>query len=95
MKIRKAVNRIKKRYLIVEARSREDIDKSILEYIGILGVSKARPFFVKENKEKGEFVISVNRKEIDNIRAAFEVSSRDIKIIRVSGTLKGLTGRKV
>ena len=37
-----------------------------------------------------DLVLSVERKSVTNIRAAFEASPYNIKIKRVSGTLKGL-----
>ncbi|MBI2451816.1 hypothetical protein HYV50_01920 [Candidatus Pacearchaeota archaeon] len=86
--------RIKKRYLLIEATSKEEIEKAILDGIGILGWAKAAPFFVNlfKNKEKfkDKFILAINRKEIDSVRASFELSQDKIKILRVSGTLKGL-----
>jgi len=75
-----------RRYLLIEARSKEEIEKAILDYIGVLGWAKAAPVFV----DSKEIVLCVNRKEVDNVRAALELSERDIKVRKVSGTLKGL-----
>ena len=71
---------------------KEDIEKAILDYIGILGWAKASPVFVKDIKNQFDkkTVLAVNRKELDNVRAALEVSNFNIKILRISGTLKGL-----
>jgi RNase P/RNase MRP subunit POP5 len=82
----------KRRYLLLEAKSKQEIEKTILEYIGILGYAKAAPLFVKSYKEKtkNKIILSVERSEITNIRAAFEVSQAKIKVLKVSGTLKGL-----
>ena len=92
----KSSARIKKRYLLIEAHKKEDIEKSILDYLGILGFAKAAPVFVEPfNKiNSNNFILSVDRKELSNIRAAFELSHDKIKIIRVSGTLKGLFREK-
>ncbi len=80
--------KLKKRYLLIDGK-KEDIEKAILNYIGILGYAKASPFFVKG---KGNLVIlAVNRKEIDKIRGAFAISAEKIKVLKVSGTLKGLS----
>ena len=35
-------------------------------------------------------ILAINRKEIDNVRAAFEICTENIKVLKVSGTLKGL-----
>ena len=75
-----------RRYLLIEAKSKEEIEKAILDYIGVLGWAKAAPVFVDL---KG-IVLCINRKEVDNVRAALELSERDIKVKKVSGTLKGL-----
>jgi RNase P/RNase MRP subunit POP5 len=74
-------NRIRRRYLLTNS-NKEGIEKAILDYIGILGWAKANPMFI----EKG--VVAINRKEIDNVKAAFELAN--IKVNRISGTLKGL-----
>ena len=70
-----------KRYLLVEA-GKEEIEKAILDYIGILGYGKTSPVFIKKD------VLSVNREMLNEIRASFALAG--IKIKRVSGTLKGL-----
>jgi RNase P/RNase MRP subunit POP5 len=96
MKIR-ASEKIKRRYLMIEAGSRKEIENAILDYIGILGWARASPVFVdikasdKNTKnEGGRIVLSVDREEVENVRAAFEAAKVKIKILRVSGTIKGL-----
>ena len=84
----RASARIKRRYLVIEAPSRESVEKAILDYIGTLGWAKASPFFVKG--ENGRFVLAVERAELDKVRASFELSPEKIKVLRVSGTIKGL-----
>jgi len=79
---------ISRRYLLLEAESKEQIEKVILDYIGILGWAKASPIFVKSKSDK--IILAVDRKEVNNVRAAFEMSREKIKVLRVSGTLKGL-----
>jgi len=81
--------RINRRHLLIEARNRTEIEEAILEYVGALGWAKAAPVFV-EGEWLGKIVLSIDRKEVDNVRGAFEMSNRRIKVIRVSGTLKGL-----
>lgn len=80
LKLIKPSQRENRRYLLAEG-NRENIEKAILDYIGILGWAKASPIFVKN-------ILSISRKEVDNVRAALAVAG--IKVKRVSGTLKGL-----
>ena len=79
--------RINRRYLLLKAKNKETIEKVILEYIGILGWAKAAPFFVLEGNE---IVLAIERKSLSDVRAAFEMTKEDIKVVRVSGTIKGL-----
>jgi len=88
MKLRiKPSAKIKRRYLLIEG-TKNEIEKTILDYIGILGWAKATPLFVKTTKTK--IVLAVERKSLTDVRAAFELSKAKIKILKVSGTLKGL-----
>jgi RNase P/RNase MRP subunit POP5 len=82
--------KIKRVYLLLEAKSRTDLEKSIVDYIGILGWAKASPMFLEGGKKEGRIILSLDRGEINNVRAAFEASPMKIKILRVSGTIKGL-----
>jgi len=79
--------RLKRRYLLIKS-SKENVEKAILDYIGILGWAKACPVFVSSNQ--GECVLAVTRESINDIRASFAVDAGDIEVLRVSGTLKGL-----
>ena len=68
-----------------------EIEEAILKFIGVLGYAKASPMFIKLEKPKiGKFVISINREELDKIRASFALSGKDIRIERVSGSIGGL-----
>ena len=86
MKSLKPSHREKKRYLLIENVNKEDIDKAILDYVGILGYAKTSPQIIK--KDKGKLILAINRKEFDKIRAAFLFY--DIKIKKVSGSLRKL-----
>ena len=86
----KSSARVKRVYLLLEARSRGDVEKSVLDYIGVLGWAKASPLFVEGGKKEGRMILSIDRGEINNVRAAFEISPMKIKILKVSGTIKGL-----
>lgn len=93
LKLKKSL-RIKKRYLLLEAASRDQIEKTILEYIGVLGWAKAAPEFPQLFKYKTEkIVLAVATKSLVDIRAAFEMSLAKIKVLKISGTLKGLLGK--
>ena len=78
---------MKKRYLLFNINSKQEIEKTILDYIGILGYAKASPSFIK-NKDKT--ILAINRSSINEVRAAIELSNSKIKILKISGTLKGL-----
>ena len=80
--------RIKKRYLLIHGKN-EDAEKAILDYLGILGYARASPILVKINEKERTLILAVERSELINVRAAFELA-KDIKILRVSGTIKGL-----
>ena len=78
-----------KRYLFVRGKNlKKNIEKSILEFIGILGMSRTGLGWIKTGKDSA--IISVNRKMVDSIRASFSVFSKRINVEKVSGTLKGL-----
>ena len=86
----KSSTRTSNRYLLIQG-SKENIEKAILDYVGILGWSKANPRFVKE--QGINHILAIDRKEIDRVRGAFAIASEKIQVLRVSGTLKGL-GKK-
>lgn len=73
-----------KRYLLVDA-ANEKVEKAILDFLGILGYSKAGVSFPKEN------VVAVNREEVDKVRGALVLAGINVK--KVSGTMKGLRER--
>ncbi len=79
--------KIRRRYLLIKGK-KEDIEKAILDYVGILGWAKASPVFVK-TKHSG-IVLAVDRKELDNIRGSFAISEASIEVLKVASTLKGL-----
>lgn len=80
----------RKMYMLVEAGDKASIERAILDYIGVLGWAKASPLFVERARKRGGFILAVNRGEVTNIRAAFEACSSKIKVVKLSGTLKGL-----
>lgn len=84
----KSSARIKRRYILFSTGSKEYLEKFILDYIGILGWAKASPIFIKSKPNKT--ILSINRKSLDDVKAALEISNSNIKILKISGTLKGL-----
>lgn len=86
--------RTKKRYIFFSSDDRGAIEKIILDGIGVLGWAKAKPVFVEEfKKDSRGLILAVDRKYLNDVRAAFAIADTEIKILRVSGTLKGLLGR--
>jgi len=98
LKSLKPTMRENKRYLLVngDSLSKDKIEKAILEFIGVNGMSKTGLEFIKEkenenkNKSKEKMIIAVNREMIDLIRASLCVYKDEMGVERVSGTLKGL-----
>ena len=89
MKALKPSMREKKRYLLVEGEElRKNIEKSIMNFIGVLGMSKTGLEFIKEDRNSA--IICINREMINQIRAAICVWPKKMEVKRVSGTLKGL-----
>jgi len=85
--------KIHRRYLLLQAKSKDEVERVILDYLGILGFAKASPIFV-EDKTKGSkknknLILAIDRKEINNIRGAFTLSNK-VKTLKVSGTIKSL-----
>jgi RNase P/RNase MRP subunit POP5 len=78
-----------KRYLFVEGENlKGNIEKAILDFIGVLGMSKVGLEFIKTNENSA--IISVNREMVDSVRASLCVFFNKIEVKMVSGTLKGL-----
>ena len=93
MKSLKPSNRENKRYLFVTGKNlKENLEKAILEFIGISGMSKTSLGWIKTGEDSA--IISVNRKMVDPVRASFGVYSKKIIVEKISGTLKGLGNQK-
>jgi RNase P/RNase MRP subunit POP5 len=90
MKILKPSHREKKRYLLISGKdaNKKTIDETILEFIGVLGYSEACVQTIKERTSS--IIISINKNTLNKIRASFLISGKDLKIIKVSGSLKKL-----
>ncbi len=78
-----------KRYLFIKGKNlREEIESSILDFVGVLGFSKTGLNFIKTEKDFA--IISVNREAVNFVRASLCVWPEKIIVEKVSGTLKGL-----
>jgi len=89
MKSLKPSMREKKRYLLIKGQNlRENIEKAILEFIGVLGMSQTGLKFIKSDKDSA--IICVNREIVDKIRASLCIYSKKMQVEKVSGTIKGL-----
>ena len=81
-----------KRYLLVRGKNlKENVEKAILEFVGVLGMSKAGLSFI--SSMEGEAVICINREAVDSVRASLAVFKEKMEVLKVSGTLKGLRGK--
>ena len=89
MKSLKPSMRENKRYLIVKGTNlKTNIEKAILEFVGVLGMSNAGLSYIKTDKDSA--IISINREAINEVRASFCVWPEKISVKKVSGTLRGL-----
>ena len=73
--------REKKRYLLING-SKEEVESAILDFIGILGYSKAGVAWPATN------ILAVNREKLNEVKASLAFSG--IKISKISGTIAGL-----
>ena len=79
-------HRENKRYLLLEGKDlKKNVEKAILEYTGTLGMSQCGLSFIKKN------LICVNRASLNLVKASFAIFPEKIAVLRVSGTLKGLS----
>lgn len=87
MKSLKPTMKENKRYLLVKGNP-NNIEKSILDFTGVLGMSKTGIGFIKKGRDSA--IISVNREAVNEVRASLCVWPEKLEVLRVSGTLKGL-----
>ncbi|MBU2562364.1 MAG: hypothetical protein KKF68_01760 [Nanoarchaeota archaeon] len=89
MKSLKPSARENKRYLLVKGENlKKNIENSILEFIGVLGMSKVGLGWIKTAKNSA--IISINREALNHVQASFCIWPEKISVEKVSGTLKGL-----
>ncbi len=87
MKKLKPSHRERKRYLLIVGKdvSKEEINKTILEFVGVLGFAESSPKMIKE--KSGEIILAINRESLDKVRTSFLMSGKDLKIVKVSGAV--------
>jgi len=92
MKLLKPSQRENKRYLLIKGKdaSWKSVEEVILEFIGILGFAEASPQLIKDNKTSNSTIIAINREALNKVRAAFLISGKDLKIVKVSGMINKL-----
>ncbi|MEM0465772.1 MAG: hypothetical protein QXW97_03675 [Candidatus Pacearchaeota archaeon] len=90
MKMLKPSHREKKRYLLIAGKdaNKNNINEAIIDFVGILGYAQASPHLIKSSS--GKIVLSINRSELDKVRTSFLIGKKDIKIVKVSGSIKKL-----
>jgi RNase P/RNase MRP subunit POP5 len=82
-----------KRYLLVQGKNlKKNIPIAIKEYIGVLGMSQTSLSFISNSS--GKAIISINREMINFVRGALTIFPEKIEVLKVSGTLKALRGKK-
>ncbi len=80
-----------KRYLLIHGKNlKQNIEKAILEFTGILGLSKCGLSFISSDSSNNSAVICINREAVDLVRASLVVFPEKMEVLKVSGTLKGL-----
>lgn len=89
MKAIKPSMRENKRYLLIVGKDiKKSVEKSILEFVGIFGLSKTGISWIKENPDWA--IISINREAVDIVRASICIFGKKMEVKMISGTLKGL-----
>jgi RNase P/RNase MRP subunit POP5 len=79
-------HRESKRYLLLEGKDlKKNVEKAILEYSGSLGMSQCGLSFIKNN------IICVNRGSLNLVKGSFAIFPEKISVLRVSGSVKGLS----
>lgn len=92
MKSLKPSARENKRYLLVTGKNlKQNVEKAILEFAGVLGMSKTGLSWIEAKNDSA--IICVNREAVNSVRASLCVFPEKMEVKKVSGTLKGLRGK--
>jgi RNase P/RNase MRP subunit POP5 len=70
---------------------KKNVEKAILDFVGVLGFSKLGLSWIDEKNDSG--IISINREMVDVVRASICVFPKKMEVKKVSGTLKSLRGK--
>jgi len=82
-------HRENKRYLVLKGKNlKKEVPVAIKDFIGTLGMSEAAPKFIEAEGDSA--ILSINRKSLEKVKAAFALSKKRIEVLKVSGTLKKL-----
>lgn len=80
-----------KRYLLVKGKElKKNVEKAILEFSGVLGMSKCGLSFISSDLASNSAIICINREAVDLVRASLVVFPEKMEVSKVSGTLKSL-----
>jgi RNase P/RNase MRP subunit POP5 len=83
-----------KRYMLVHGKElKKNIEKAIIEFTGVLGLSKCGLSFISSDSSNNSSIICVNRESVDLVRASLVVFQEKMEVAKVSGTLKGLKNK--
>lgn len=87
-------HREKKRYLLIKGPtiSKEKIEDAIFDFVGVLGYAEAAPMFIRV--QKGLVILAINRGSLEKIRTSFLMSDTLLDIVKVSGSVRGLRGKR-
>ncbi len=75
-----------RRYFLIECADKEKVERAILDYVGILVLAKSAYLFVK--RVDGGIIGSCLRESLNPLLASLAFAG--LKVLKVSGTLKGL-----
>lgn len=80
-----------KRYLLVKGKNlRKNIEKAIIDFIGVSGMSKTGLSFINSDQSSDSAIICINRNIVNQVRASLTICPNKMTVVKVSGTLKGL-----
>lgn len=89
MKPLKPSMREKKRYLLIRGKTvHENIERAIADFTGALGGSMLGLSWIETGKDYA--IITINRKAVNQVRAAIAIWPEKMVVEKVSGSLKGL-----
>ncbi len=68
---------------------KEEVDKALLLFLGQLGIARSSPMLLPETFDGKRFIIKVNHRFVDELKAALALSTKiPFQSVVTSGTLK-------